>query len=159
MARLFPRGFFKETFTVVRHPVARLRSVFQFQRDAVWQLPAEMSFSDWLAELPAIRAQDPFYLDNHPRPMTEFVPEDCTVFHLEQGLDPLVDWLDQLAGATYKPRSIPLKNNFKQRMNFQGREIRQVSVTEEDRALIGRLYAEDFERFGYDAKDESEGAA
>lgn len=177
LSRLFPDGFFRAKFTVVRHPVSRLRSAYLFQRDGARCIPAQMSFWDWLNSLPQAQAQDPFYLDNHTRPMDDIVPQDCTVFKMEQGLDAVVDWLDLQAGLGADPgaavgaeaspetgpeadaqwRVIPVKNNFKTRMAFQGRTSAPVTTTDADRALVGRLYAQDFDRFGYRAEDEKEG--
>lgn len=157
LSRLFPPGFFRAAFTVVRHPVSRLRSVYLFQRDGSRRIAPDMSFSDWLAHLPQARADNPFYLDNHPRPMDDIVPADCRVFKLEQGLSGLIGWLDQQAGNQGGARQLPLKNNFQNRMAHQGRDSKPVHVTAADRALIGRLYAQDFIRFGYQAEDEKEG--
>ena len=94
-ARLVPASFLDASFAVVRHPTQRLLSVFRYQRDAEDLIPAAVSFGSWLRRIPS---QGPYYLDNHTRPMAQMVPEDAVVFRLEEGLTPVTDWLDELAG-------------------------------------------------------------
>lgn len=150
LERLIPLSFFDACFTIVRHPVARAISSYHFQAEVERQVAAGVSFSDWLATLPDLLAQQPFALDNHIRPMTQIVPEGAAVFHLEHGLDPLVAWFDALTGTTDAPRVIEERNR-------RGAYVRTAGKTAEpsaaDLALIARLYAADFARFGYDPAD------
>lgn len=145
--RLIPRGFFDACFTIVRHPVARAVSTYHFQAEVEKTVPRGTGFSDWLASLPRLMAEQPFAADNHIRPMTDIVPEGATVFHLEHGLDALVAWLDALTGTAEGPRVIAERN-------IRGAYVRttgqKATPSAADIDLIARLYAADFARFGYD---------
>jgi hypothetical protein len=145
LGRLFPDGFFDAVFTIVRHPVDRILSAYHFQLEIEKSITAQVEFSDWLADLEERRAENPFVYDNHMRPMAEIVPEGAKVFYMEHGLDALVPWFDQLTGTVAAPRAIPRMNERK-----GGKDkapARQLSQPDLD--CIGRIYAEDFARFGY----------
>lgn len=143
---LFPPGFFDASFTVVRHPVARLVSAYHFQRDLEKSIAEVVSFGDWLEDIQDILAESPFALDNHIRPMTELVPEGSHVFHLEHGLDALVPWLDLVSGTRDGPRAVPHVNK---QGEYRGAKSIKVVPSPAEVARIATFYAADFERFGY----------
>lgn len=146
LARLFPRDFFDAAFAVVRHPVSRIVSAWHFQSEVEATVPAGMTFSDWLEELPDWQESDPFLFDNHTRPMDQMVPEGAEIFHFEHGLDPIVHWLDLVTGRREGPRSIGHKMPGRAK---GGKSAAKVTPTPRDLELVGRIYARDFERFGY----------
>jgi hypothetical protein len=150
LARLFPPDFFDASFAVVRHPLARIRSVFLFQRDIEGRIPPETDFGDWVTRLPDLWAADPWYLDNHTRPMVEMVPEGARIFRFEDGLEAVIPWLDTLAGETGGPRGLGQFNGYAQRLH---QAARAPGPAPELSAAITRqvmtLYAEDAARFGY----------
>lgn len=139
---LFPADFFDAIFAVVRHPVKRLISEYLFLRDFLRTLPEGQGFSEWLRTLPDLLDQDPSANDNHLRPMYEMLPRGTVYFKLEAGLDPVVRYLDRIAGNTNGPRVIEPQLTRSLAMG-------PVVPTPEDRALIGRLYRRDFEIFRY----------
>ena len=112
-------------------------------------MPADMDFSTWLRQLDPDGTDRPFAFDNHIRPMARIVPDGAAIFHLEHGLDPLVAWCDLLVGDTNGPRAV-------RQINQRGDYIKsdqpksQLQPDAADLALIARLYADDFSRFGYD---------
>jgi Sulfotransferase family len=146
LRRLFPSEFFDHCFAVVRHPVERIVSVFHFQRDVEKLIPSNMGFSEWLSNLQTSLQENPFQYDNHLRPMTELVPENAKIFHLEHGLDSLVPWFDEMAGDQKQPRSMPLSN---ERGAYSKVKIEKAVPTSKDTDIICRLYKTDFSRFGY----------
>jgi hypothetical protein len=150
LARLLPPAWIARSFALVRHPEDRILSVFRYQRDLERTIPADMAFADWLADLPERRADEPHYLDNHPRPASDLVPEGATVFRLEDGMDPVIGWLDRIEGAKRQPRTIAADNAYAARMKQAEREPSPaLTFTPELRARIHDLYAVDFDRFGY----------
>lgn len=154
LSRMFPDGFFDASFTIVRHPVARLISAYHFQLEVENRIPSETGFSDWLEDVSELMSEDPFTYDNHVRPMDEIVPEGSMVFHMEHGLDGLVPWFDALSGDRAAPRSMPMRNK---RGAQAGAPAAGGTVTpsEWDLVRISELYAADFKRFGYRIEDKA----
>lgn len=153
LMQLFPEDFFADTFVVVRHPVDRAISAYRFQAEVEGTVAVGMGFGDWLHAEAEARQRDPHRSDNHSRPQTEFVPppgrQDCTVFHLEHGLDALIPYFDTLAGEQSGPRAMSHLNKATRRPSGRVREIGPVVPTAEELALVARLYAADFACFGY----------
>ncbi len=138
---------------MVRNPVDRLVSVFRYQRDVERTIPLKRTLMDWLGELEVMLIHRNFAFDNHIRPMTEIVPQDARVFRLEDGTEAIVDWLDELAGDKDGARVIRTSNSYNQRIMQKRRKPRPRPVpTRRQYARIAKLYAADFERFGYDIK-------
>jgi hypothetical protein len=151
LSTLFPHDFFDASFAVVRSPVTRIVSAFRFQRDIECSVDPDAKFGEWLTQVYGDRQNTPWQFDNHTRPMDEIVPAEARVFRLEDGLDPLVEYLQCLAGAAYDlPKAIPPRNILDRRLVFEGKEIRAVTPTASDIALIHKYYAVDFKRFCYD---------
>jgi len=147
---LIPPGWFESSFAVVRHPLTRLRSAFDYQLTGERSVPEGTDINDWFLDWVEGRAKMPFRYDNHPRPAAELVPPDATVFRLEEGLQPLVAHLDRLAGNTNGPRKIAHRNQSRGGRHYAAR---QTPLSDETLGLIARVYARDFERFGYACKD------
>lgn len=147
LMRLFPAEFFSDIFAVVRHPLDRAVSAFRFQSEVECTIAPGTGFADWLKSEASRWEDEPHRLDNHSRPQVDFLPPadgpNCTVFHLEHGLDALIPYFDTLAGDQGNPRAM-------------GHALRSAAPKEgafepgdDDRALVAELYAADFTRFGY----------
>ena len=151
LARLFPDGFFEHMFTLVRHPARRLRSVYLHQRDIEGLIDPAEDFATWLRALPERRKENPWYLDNHARLVNDLVPEGCTVFRLEDGLHPVVDWLDQRMGNQNGPRGIARSHSYQDRLTQTGKRPRGPApeITAADLDFIYQLDRVDYARFGY----------
>jgi len=150
---LIPPGFFDQMFTVVRHPMDRLISMYHFNIEVGGHLEASVAFGDWLAQIEdRWAAEDMFYLDNHPRPMSDFVPLGTKVFYLESGLAPVQAYLDQFPRAFSGPEmaEIPMRNHRSARLEKGTGLGDKITPTRQDIRRISRMYEEDFERFGYD---------
>ncbi len=148
--RLLPPSFFAARFAVVRHPVDRLVSVFRYQRDVEETIVKDMPFSEWLDVVPDLLLHAPFHFDNHIRPMTEIVPQNAKIFRLEDGLDPVVEWLDKIAGFIGEPRVIQRTNTYVQRLAVRKKTPGpEIQISDTDRETIKKHYSIDFERFGY----------
>jgi len=148
--RMIPRSWITQSFAVVRHPAARIASVFQFQRDIEQSIPAGQGFADWVCNLAASLTTRPHQFDNHARPASELVPSDAVVFRLEDGLSRVVAWLDQIDGAIRGPREIAAANALTAVRAHLGRAPGpEPEMTPAADAAINTLYADDFARFGY----------
>jgi len=86
LARLFPRPFFDYAFAITRHPEDRIVSEYRYRRGA-GRLHGRLGFSDWLEVVVGATRADPHAFDGHLRPQCAFLPENCRVFRLEDGLE------------------------------------------------------------------------
>lgn len=154
---ILPDTLFDALFATVRHPALRLRSVYMFQRAVENALPATLRFERWLESLPRTLALDPYALHGHLRPMTDYVPNTARVFRIEDGLDPLVAWLDDMAGDADGPRAIAPANVLATRLGKATPPL--PALTPALCARIAALYAADYDRFGYDISPPLEGEA
>lgn len=145
LTRLVPLDMFDACFAVVRHPISRAISTYHFQLELEGSVPAGTTFGEWLRQVED-QSGERYAYDNHVRPMADLVPLGATVFHLEHGLDGLVPWFDALAGQADGPREIGELNKRGEHVKVQGARARP---TDEDLARLARVYADDFERFGY----------
>ncbi|MCU0829870.1 MAG: sulfotransferase family protein [Tabrizicola sp.] len=141
---VFPAEWLRSSFAVVRHPIRRLISAFCFARDHHGYLPLSTDFNAWWREAARWVPDDPFRLGGHFAPMVSFVPEGARIFRLEDGLDPIIPYLDDLDGRSRGSRHIAPTNVGR----WRGSEGPPVP-TAETLALANRLYAQDYERFGY----------
>lgn len=142
LMRLFPQSFFDASFAVVRHPVDRLVSEYHFRRDRKQQIPPDLGFSDWVKQIPERLARTPWAYDNHLRPMSDLLPNGTVWFQLEQGLESVVYYLDNLVGERKGPRKIEPALR-------RDPAIEPVKPTDRDREMIGQIYERDFRIFRY----------
>ncbi|SET42167.1 sulfotransferase family 2 domain-containing protein [Oceanicella actignis] len=139
-------------FAVVRDPVARIVSEYRFQARASRPLSrprlARLGFDVWLRATLAAARRDPRVFDNHIRPQSDIVPEGARVFRLEDGLDAVAEWLDQVAGPP--PQGQTPGGRIGHALRSTGAPIRPGRA---ELALIARFYARDYARFGYPPPD------
>lgn len=137
LKEIFQPEAFAYVFTVVRHPVDRIRSEYDWnQRNRSVKVP----FWFWLRKKLFQTRRSPYLDDNHFRPQEEFLGFDTEVFRLEDGLDKVFWRLSEITGTDYseKPNACKVTAAPSQ------------SVSRADRNLIGKVYANDFRRFGYE---------
>ncbi|CUH49076.1 sulfotransferase family 2 domain-containing protein [Ruegeria atlantica] len=148
LERLFPAGFFSDIITVVRHPLDRAVSAYRFQSEVEGTVAQGTSFSEWLRSEADLWATSPHRHDNHSRPQVDFLPPigglNCVVFHLEHGLDALIPYFDGLSGTQSNPRAMG------HALRANAPKVGVFKPDEADRALVAKIYAADFERFGYE---------
>ena len=133
-----------QVFALVRDPVARMVSEYRWQ----WQrrrgtrlgrLLAYLPFSIWLRLMLALAQRSPYAYDNHLRPQSDFIPKGAKVFHLEDGMEAVIDWLTSVAGA--HPQKMPAPHAIPT-------SARQ-DPAPADVARIVRAFERDYARFGY----------
>lgn len=149
-----PDTFIDASFAVVRHPAIRLRSVFLFQREIEHHIDKTADFSTWLDTISKKLDDTPNIYDGHLRSMTDIVPDKAVWFKLENGLDPVVSWLDDIADSDDGPRKIKAFNELSARMAPEKGPVPQLDLTETDLNRIADLYSADYTRFNYDVSPE-----
>ena len=81
--------------------------------------------------------------------MSDLVPEDAIIFRLEDGLDAVVCWLDEVAGNNDAPRRIEQRNGVDQRLQHLKQPVAEMPDLPEMAAIL-QLFEADFDRFGYE---------
>lgn len=131
-------------FAVVRDPVERMASEQRWQRcgrrgTRLGKAVAFLPFALWMRLMLAVARRNLHAYDNHFRPQADFVPEEVVVFRLEDGLQPVADWLNDAAGLP------PPKGVFPHAIPTKGAAM----IKAETRRRIVDFFAEDYARFGY----------
>ncbi|MDB6455115.1 sulfotransferase family 2 domain-containing protein [Falsirhodobacter sp. 20TX0035] len=139
LAGFFPMGFFDHSFAVVRHPVDRVVSAFHYHRDREHNIKSKVSFKEWVKRLEDFGAKSHQDFDNHFRPQAAFIPKKSRVFKLENGLDKVQAWLDEIAGA---PHSTSIPNHF-------AGAYKPPRIDAATMERLEAIYANDFEKLGY----------
>lgn len=133
-------------FAVVRNPLKRTISQYMFQSGHGNSIPSRFSFSTWLRIMVRCLELDPRVYRNHIRPQNEMIPEGSEVFKMEDGFKPVLDWLDAVTGTT---SDLEVGHHLK--------SVRKpVKLYRSDVELIQKVYAGDYEAFGYEAEDLSD---
>lgn len=144
--RLVPADWITSSFAVVRHPVKRLVSAFQYQVEVEGTVAPLWSIDEWFDDWLKRAGDEPFLYDNHLCPQSAIVPPDATVFRLEDGLDAIIPHLDRLAGNSGGPRGVRAENV---RRKGMGPDAERLKPSAETLARVAAFYAADFARFGY----------
>ncbi len=137
LAELFQLAALAHVFTVVRQPVDSIRSEYNWnQKNRSLKMPFWLRVRTKLFQA----RNSPYLDDNHLRPQEEFLCLNTEVFKLEDGLGKVFQRLGEVTGAD----------------DAENPETRNVadapkpSLSKADRNLIGKFYASDFRRFGYE---------
>lgn len=109
--RVLSPGFADAAFLILRDPVARMVSEYRYraarraEATGTEQGPVvewhdgsgfEADFDTWASAVLDLAAADPFLYDNHIRPQSDFWQPGLTVFFFEEGLTPVLDWIDRV---------------------------------------------------------------
>ena len=142
MAELFAEDFFSYRFAIVRDPYDRIASEYRFRCARLHgNGQVVLTFSTWL-DLNLQRAfENPYHLDSHLRPQVDFVGSDVEIFRYEDGLETI---RRQAAKAAGLPTGAPLT-----RALAVGQEFGPDHWDLQDRLMVSRHFAQDFEHFGY----------
>jgi hypothetical protein len=127
------------SFAMVRDPVQRMISEYHFRNMTL--RGRRMGFSLWLRLVLQAYRISPTVLENHIRPQSDLVPEDCEIFRLEDGFELLRRRLDDVCGEVAPqikfPHALAKAKGFK------------AVPSPADLALIFKAYDLDYIRFGY----------
>lgn len=133
------------SFAVVRDPMSRLMSEFRYQSGV--SRMSRLGFSTWLRIMLGAVTREPRLYENHIRPQSDLVPEDADVFRLEDGFDAMIAALDRVTGTERPDLIVPHINT---------RKKDPITISQEDAALIERVYAADYDRFGYQPPNQAD---
>ncbi|MEM8752556.1 MAG: sulfotransferase family 2 domain-containing protein [Pseudomonadota bacterium] len=145
LVRLVPEDWIASVFTVVRHPVSRLVSAFNFQATKMRIIPPGLTIDDWFEDYLSLRESYPFDHDNHLVPQSAFAPASAAFFRLEDGLAAVSAWLDERFGADGGEGIGHMNESAPDEARF----FEEKGVSAALAARVAEVYAEDFERYGY----------
>jgi hypothetical protein len=157
---LFKSDIFFYTFTVVRNPVTRFLSAYNYNRARIGKY---ISFESFLTKLEKNAAsKNDFFgarFDNHFLPTNRFVPKTCDIFYLEDNLTDLEEALSEKLGTKIKfleKQNVKIYN-IRIQAGIKGfvKKIlippspKKPELSEELILKIQNLYKEDYERFNF----------
>lgn len=139
---LFRAEKFELVFTITRHPVARFISEYTRQtlRQNTYD-PTPAAIINWGENKFKQYQTNPFLLDNHIRPQSEFLLPNTVCLKLEDGLDHAFNLLDK----KYQLRV----DNLRKHANRSAIDIDPVQIDSSVEKMIEEFYSEDFINLGY----------
>jgi hypothetical protein len=156
--KIIDPSLFDASFSVVRDPIDRFLSAFNHNREEN-RIPFYLGLETFIS---SIERRDDYFLhqfDNHFVPAAEIVPDDAKVFHLEDGLTAVEQWLCSVSGddlhlsfghANHRARNrVRLGNRYVRfvKRNIQRPIPEKGELAPEILQRIKLLYSKDYERF------------
>lgn len=158
----FPSHFRDHAFAILRDPIDRLASEFRMRltdkkvkqrKLSTWlgtvrsrgaegirqnvRLDREVihaDFNTWAELILDKCARDPHLHDNHLRPQSDFVGDDCQLFLFEDGLDKVFDWIDEVTETPPASRDLHHK---------KGQHV-EITVSDRTRSIARDFYQTDY---------------
>lgn len=146
LSSMFPADWIKSSFAVVRHPLDRLISAYNFRTTLTKSIAPGLTIEKWFDDYLSRRKATPFMHDNHLTSQAAIIPENATIFKLEDGLDAVIPYLDDLAGDKNGPRVIAHHNKSP---TVSPKEYDANQVTSAFCDLVYETYEDDFVKFDY----------
>jgi hypothetical protein len=135
---------FDAIFMLVREPIARFRSEY-IMRNAKAPRTDAASVEAWAEKRLRSFQRDPYVLDNHLRPQTEFLLPGALVHRFEDGLGALVEIVNRLHGLDL-PLDIPHRRDSS---SVAGVSSSQVEISPGLQTRLRAFYIQDMHAFGY----------
>ena len=145
--RLFPEKFFLDYFTVVRNPIDRLVSAFNFGKYVVKNIEKSKKFLDFIDEdLDVCSKQINFY-DNHFLEQNKMIVNigKSKIFKIENGLINVKEYIDEIFFNEPLKMKIKTVNKGKKLRNKNENDLNDIYKNK-----IYKIYKKDFNLFDYD---------
>ena len=94
LTSLFELSSFDAVFMLVRDPLSRLVSEFNWRRQHAL-IAGNCELNEWLKQAILSYEHDPFIFDNHIRPQCQFELPGADIFKLESGISEVALWLSE----------------------------------------------------------------
>lgn len=130
---------FDSVFTTVRNPYARFKSEYCMQHFQA-TIPSKQAIEDWAVKAFAEYKINPYHLDNHLRPQSEFIIPDSSVFKLEDGINTLRMQLEEILGESLHGDDVHELNH----QAFTGLNSKNLSLSQNTIDILNKHYAKDF---------------
>jgi len=152
-SRLFPKAFFSAFFAVVRNPLNRVKSAYQFQRFVHRTIKHTVTLDDFVKNELKANYLKLGWMDNHFLPQHRFLyPRTAyQIYKLEAGgVDKAKHYIDRMLFGNSIEQVMPHENPAKKWKGFNEADL---DLSEESRKIINDIYKADFERFKYPFSD------
>jgi hypothetical protein len=138
---------FDAIFTVIRDPVSRLISEYNFRMHVRNKREQPLiPISAWIRRTFANYKANPFVNDNHIRPQNEYILPECRIYRYEQGLENIIAGL--MVDTNLEENNCRLGKIG--RMQMSGNYIgKNNELTISDLIAIRRFYRDDYDKLGY----------
>lgn len=138
---------FHGIFMTVREPIARFRSEYLMRHDRRKSFPVDAaSVEEWAFNQFERQRRNPYHLDNHLRPQSEFLVPRARVYKLEDGLDTMLKDINEtfeIDGPSEAPR-------VKEGGTAHAVSSRDIEISDRLRDELHVRYASDYRMFGYE---------
>lgn len=135
---------FEFSFMMTRDPIARFRSEYTM-RHTKNPTGASAAVDAWAEKALRNHAKNPYHLDNHLRPQSDFELPGTVVHRLEDGMEAMVADLNERFDLGLSEK-IPHALNSTKRSGLSSSDV---EISPDLEARLRALYAEDFRRYGY----------
>ena len=166
---MMPKTFRDHAFAVLRDPVDRLASEFRMRilgseqalglnplnwlsyfltrfrggtlhRVRLFRMTLLLDFDTWVFIVLAVNRFKPTLYDNHIRPQSDFVADDCHLFLFENGLEKVFAWIDEKCGTPAGDRSFHVRKGLDMQLVVSERTRRRIEAFyRSDMQLIQRV--------------------
>ncbi|MCF7998276.1 MAG: sulfotransferase family protein [Methylovulum sp.] len=139
-------------FTIVRDPVIRLISEYNFRMDSrIKRGQPLIRISEWMKKTFTAYNTKPFIHDNHIRPQHEFIVPGCRVYRYEQGLENIIAGLlidNEIEVSDWPSGKL-------EQAQLAGKYIdKSNTLTMSDMITIRHFYRNDYQLLGYPINSE-----
>lgn len=143
---LYVLSAFDYIFVTVRDPLERVISEYRMRKRGNW---SESDMAVWFDKIIKKYLTNPYILDNHMRPQSEFYIPSCTIFKLEDGYDEdFVSRIEGSLGVEFTVRKIE-KVRVRDRMFGPNSAIDKSKIDAGFIESVCRFYHDDYSFYGY----------
>lgn len=130
-----------KNFTIVRNPLERIISEYKYRKKHNGSVKLLLDFDTFISYALTEYEKNPYILDNHIKPQSEFLLPDTKIFKLEDGLQNVIEWLRDEASLKRLDSNVTNKNS-------SGKEKIYMSMATFNKLLT--FYENDFKQFDYE---------
>jgi hypothetical protein len=149
--KIFNIDAFDFSFGIVRNPINRAKSDYLWAFRNVKKGQRLPKFDDWVHFAIKKYRENPYFLDNHVRPQSDFIGKKIRkVYKYECGLEvALRDVLQNIGLEAMRSGGGDLIAKQNTSEQYHGIKSSEVEMSDSTHKLLCDFYSEDFERFGY----------
>lgn len=146
LERLFPVTFFDAFFAIVREPIERFESAFNFQKNIEKTIDPDTKINDFISSLDPKSISRFGQFDGHFMPQFMFLHPRAsyTLFKLEDGMERVKEYLDKLLFENKLTLKIPHLN-----AKAPGKNTQKEILTSENETKLKAIYKHDYSLFNY----------